>query len=287
MTIKVYAQNALDGLASGKVSKEYLRIIHKLKPDVVFFSEAYKIGADNNYLTWFVQSLKNKNYQVIIGPYDESDGRKDKHGMLLAVNSKLVMPKTTQGFIWAGTRNIAECWLSSGDGATRTPIHFLGMHLNDRNEALRQIELDAVLKSIKETNSPVIVAGDLNSLHKIDAKGGIFRSARYVHLMVKLKLFPMTAPTGEPMPNTFGRRNSKLFRLHEIAGGKTIQRLLENDLHEADAYHNPTFPADSPLVQLDHILVSSSFIVKEFKRLPAGASDHLGIFAELVLDQKK
>jgi endonuclease/exonuclease/phosphatase family metal-dependent hydrolase len=109
----------------------------------------------------------------------------------------------------------------------------------------------------------------------------MFRRAKRVHLLVRLKLHPITDPTGQPMPNNRGRKGSVFYRLHEMASGRTIRRLEENGFRDADVKHQPTFPASEPFAQLDHPLVSKHFEVVRFERLAAGSSDHRGIVVEI------
>lgn len=277
MILTIYSQNALDGFSNPDTGKEYLELIQNLKPDVALFTEAYKAGTEQA-LAPVIRRLKSAGYTVFHGPYDEQDGRKDKHGILLAARTPLLSadkPRLTR----IGEHNIVECWLKFKNNQS---IHLLGMHLNDRSEAKRQAELDDLLQLI-DTNTPTILTGDMNTIHKEDAKGKTFRMAKRVHLLVRLKLHPITHPTGQPMPNNRGRRGSVLYRLHEMASGKTIKRLEENGLTDVDSMHQPTYPAHDPFAQLDHTLISHHFTVSSFRRLPQGSSDHRGIVVELNL----
>lgn len=276
MKLKIYSQNALDGFSRPETSDEYLRIIRELSPDVALFTEAYKAGTEKAVQP-AINQLKAAGYEILHGPYDEQDGRKDRHGILLAVRSSLVSPKKPR-LTRIGEHNIVECWLRY---KKEQPIHFLGMHLNDRSEAKRQAELNDLLQLIDTHNMPTIISGDLNTIHRSEAKGKTFRTARRIHLLVRLRLHPITHPTGQPMPNNHGRRGSIFYRLHEMASGRTIKRLEENGFTDADPTHQPTLPADSPYAQLDHTLVSRHFTVKDFAVLAAGSSDHRGIITEL------
>lgn len=276
MTLKVYSQNALDGFSKSDATKEYIRIMQDMSPDVAVFTEAYKAGTEAT-VTASSEQLESLGYSVFHGPYDEQDGRKDKHGILLAIRTPLLSTKKSL-LTRIGEHNIAECWLKIGQSRQ---IHLLGMHLNDRNEAKRQAELDDLLQLIDPVNAPTILTGDLNSVHHADTKGKMFRKARWIHLLVQLKIWPKTDPTGQPMPNNLGRKGSVFYRLHEMASGNTIRRLEENGFTDADAKHQPTFNATRPFAQLDHTLISKHFTVSGFERLPAGSSDHRGIVAEL------
>lgn len=275
MTITLYSQNALDGFSKAKTAKEYVEKVRRMQPDAAVFTEAYKAGTEAAAMP-SVRQLESLGYYVFYGSYNEHDGRKDRHGLLLAVRTPLIATKKPR-LTRVGEHAIVECWLAPKKGRN---IHLLGMHLNDRSEAKRQAELDDLLKLI-DTDTPTILTGDLNTIHKQDAKGKTFRRAKRIHLLVRFKLHPKTDPTGQPMPNNRGRTGSIMYRLHEMASGKTIRRLETQGFTDADTAHQPTFPAHSPYAQLDHTLISSHFLVKRVHVLPQGSSDHRGIVVEL------
>lgn len=275
MVVRLYSQNALDGFSKSDTAEEYLEIMQSIQPDVAVFTEAYKAG-DETAIKKPVEQLESLGYKVFHGPYDEQDGRKDRHCIMLVARTSLLSTKKPR-LTRVGEHNIVESWLTLKKGQH---IHLLGMHLNDRNEAKRQAELDDLLRLIN-IHTPTILTGDMNTIHKKEAKGKTFRKAKWVHLLVRLKLHPKTDPTGRPMPNNRGRRGSIFYRIHEIASGKTIRRLEENGLTDTDPTHLPTFPAHTPYAQLDHTLISHHFVVSRFERLAEGSSDHRGIVVEL------
>lgn len=278
MAITLYAHNVLDAFSSQDRTDEYLQIIHKQDPDIVIFTEAYKEDSETS-ISFATDQLERQGYAVLSGAYDDSDGRQDKHGILLAVRRKLLNAGELPRLGRPGGRNFAECRIADG---SRT-IHFIGMHMNDRSEAKRQAELDDLLLAVDAENVPTIIAGDLNTMHHTDARGKAFRKARLIHALVALKVWPKSEPKGVPEPNTFARKGSLYFRKHEMAGGKTLERLENAGFMDADSGHQPTYPADSPAMQLDHIMLSPHFTVRTFTVLPAGSSDHLGIVATVAL----
>lgn len=212
---------------------EYLQIVKAYKPSIAFFAEAYKTD-DQRHVADTVSKLEKMGYSACTGPYDGSDGRPDKHSLLLAVRSELLSPSRPPRLVRIAIKNIAECWITRPNGQA---VHFLGMHLNDRSEAKRQTELDSLVCKISPDREPTILAGDFNSIHAADAHGKLFRRARRIHLLVRLKLMPITHPTGKPMPNSRGRTGSIFYRLHEMASGKTIGRLLAQGFTDADSQH--------------------------------------------------
>lgn len=273
--IKVYAQNLLDGYSKPEAMAEYTQAVYQLKPDVAIFTEAYKEGKED-LVPRVVKQLQKQGYVIVSGRYEDEDGRKDRHGILLATRKAIVAAKHAPRLVKLAGRNVAECWLTDDHGKL---IHFIGAHLNDRSEARRQAELDDLLKIVEPTKTPTIFAGDLNSLYKADATDKEFRKARRIHLLTRLKLMPVTDPTDKPAANTRGRKGSIYKRMHEAASGKTMQRLVDAGFKDADIDHRATFPASRPFAQIDHIMLSKHFTVHDFTVLPRGSSDHLGITA--------
>lgn len=276
MIIKLYSQNALDGFSRPDTAGEYVGIMRHINPDAAVLTEAYQAGTEAA-LQKPIKQIESLGYYVFHGPYDEQDDRRDRHGLLLAIRKQLVAEKKPC-LTRIGKHNIIESWLQY---KKNQPIHLLGMHLDDRNESRRQTELDDLLELIDINNIPTILTGDMNSAHRADAKGKPFTKARWIHLLVVLKLWPKTDPTGQPMPNNASRKGSVFYRLHEMASGKTIKRMVDAGFTDADSKHRPTYSADSPYAQLDHTLVSKHFKVKSFEVPYEGSSDHRGIVTEL------
>lgn len=276
MNFSVYAHNILDGFSQIDTGLEYINNLHDIQPDIAIFSEAYRIGKED-LLPAIIKNIADLGYTVVYGPYDDLDKRSDAHGILLAIRQGRSSQALRPRLVRIGGRYIAECWLM--DEASGEIVHFLGMHLNDRSEAKRQAELNDLMRLIAD--EPTVLAGDLNSLHRPDASGLKFIKARVIRRLVKMKLWPISEPTGQPEPMTLARRGSLNFRLAEMASGKTLARLLQAGFRDADAHHTPTYPARHPQAQLDHILLSRHCTVRDFTVLPVGHSDHQGIVAQI------
>ena len=277
MALKILAQNALDVFSDPKTANEYVVLMEQLRPDVAVFSEAY--DADRlQAVPQAMEALSSLGYIVVHGPYDDTDGRKDRHGIVLIIRKELIDGNRSGRLVRVGMRNIAECWVV--DPVTQTSIHVFGVHLNDRSEAKRQAELDDLLSMVLQPAEPAIVAGDLNAIYARDAWNWRVLGARFVALLVRLHLFPATDPTRTlHQRKTLGRLGSRYRRLSEMASGKTMARLQVSGFGDADPAHHPTFPTEVPFVQLDHIMVSPGLQVQHFELLPKNSSDHLGIMA--------
>jgi hypothetical protein len=142
MAFKILAQNALDAFSERKTADEFIALVERMRPDVVFFAEAY--DADRTELIDDVEKkFTGLGYRVLRGPYEDGDGRKDHQGMMLLVRTGALDGRKAPRLIRVGTRNIVECWLA--DPKSKLPVHFVGAHLNDRSEAMRQAELDDLL----------------------------------------------------------------------------------------------------------------------------------------------
>ena len=282
MALKILAQNALDAFSEPKTTEVFTDLVMRLEPDIAFFSEAYdadRAQAVDSALPQFM----DYGYQVVYGTYDDADQRKDRQGLAMLVRRDLVVPSKSPRLMRVDGRTMAECWVV--DPVNGQEVHFVGVHLNDRSEALRQAEVDDLLATVVQLEEPTIIAGDFNSLYKEHARGLVVRTARSVNRLVKLKLFPAPEPvvTTHPKKN-LGRVGSLSKRLSEMASGQTMERLRAAGFTDADPKHRPTHPAARPFVQLDHILVSSRLRVQRFEILPRSTSDHLGIVAEITLD---
>lgn len=71
--------------------------------------------------------------------------------------------------------------------------------------------------------------------------------------------------------------------LNATPGSAELETLLEAGLVHAVDPHLPTFPSEAPSARIDHILISHHFEVVSGATVPSTASDHLLLFAELVL----
>jgi len=278
MALKILSQNALDGFSDAATAEEFITLVDRVRPDVAIFPEAYEV-ADSAGVDAACARLAALGYDVSCGSYDDTDGRKDLHGLICLVRKDLTDPARSCRLTRLGSRNAAEGWLK--DPATGRTVHFYGVHLNDRSEALRQKELDDLLGKVV-ADEPTVVMGDLNSLHHEDARGRQIWIARLFATLVRLKLWPISEPVNARRPKKgLGRIGSLSQRLTEMASGKTLQRLEAAGFTDADAQHRLTFPAKAPFAQLDHIMVSREITAKTCSVLPRGSSDHLGILAEI------
>jgi len=278
MALKILAQNALDAFSEPDRIDEFVALVARHKPDVAVFPEAYDADRQTT-VPAVVKRFTELGYQVTNGDYADADERTDRHGFMVLTRQELVVPKRPAQLVCVAGRNMAEAWVQ--DPVTKQAVHFIGVHMNDRSEVMRQAELDELLH-LADVTKPTVIAGDFNALHRQDARGVVVQSARFIDRLVRLRLVPAPEPvtTAHPKKNV-GFYGSLAKRLTDMATGKTMKRLLAAGFTDADSLHSPTFPARKPLVQLDHVMVTPHFTVGSPALLPRNSSDHLGLLAVL------
>jgi endonuclease/exonuclease/phosphatase family metal-dependent hydrolase len=278
MALKVLAQNGLDAFSKSATAAEFLLLMKQLQPDVAVFPEAYD-ASQPALVGDTVQQFETMGYHVLHGDYDDADERKVRQGLIAVARRELVSADTPGRLVRIGGRTMAEFWLT--DPATQHRVHVWGLHLNDRSEALRQAELTDLLQRV-QPDGPTIIAGDFNALYRRDAHGLVITMARCINKLVKLHMFPVSDPVNALHPKKgLGRVGSLSQRLSDMASGETMSRLSAAGFTDADLRHRPTHPAKKPIVQLDHIMISSHCNVQTFDLLPKNSSDHLGLLATI------
>jgi endonuclease/exonuclease/phosphatase family metal-dependent hydrolase len=149
-------------------------------------------------------------------------------------------------------------------------IRIFAVHLDDRNETLRESQVEALLPLLKETGLPTAVVGDFNAMWP-KGRAQLLRSS-VMRLIAKC------------IPHT-GLRYTAV-RLTEMAAGRVLGRFAEVGLRDADPRHRSTttpkmrdtlFLPSIRLVQIDHILVSEEVEVNGFKISADHGSDHRSI----------
>jgi hypothetical protein len=153
---------------------------------------------------------------------------------------------------------------------TARQIEFFGVHLNDRGNDERKVQIDA-LASRLNPEAEQIVIGDINADYKTTAFRGFCRV-----LGLATSFIPESQPkkltNNLPTP---GRIRSIARRLDEATDGTTMRELLELGLHDADELHQPTSTRMKfLLLSLDRGLVSEGVVTSDFKVAPQTVSDH-------------
>jgi endonuclease/exonuclease/phosphatase family metal-dependent hydrolase len=248
--------------------------IAKLDADIIILPEAYldtpAAGIDTQ--------LKGMGYEI----HDIAYGHEDRDWSLeymggmpyLRVLSRVPI-LSIQKSAWAKARNLLTFTVK--DPATNQTALFLATHLDDRSETLRDQQIDDIVPYIKKAELPAVMLGDFNAMWATPRAKVL--GSRAVRLIAR------------NLPHMQIRDIAT--RLTDMATGSVLKRLkVEVGLRDADGKKRPTttpkmreipFMPSIRLVQIDHILVSSTIEVENHTVYPDMGSDHRAISAEITI----
>lgn len=242
-------------------------IMH-LNADVIVLPEA---SDGSNLASHIKMAITAKSYKIFTATYKDSGTRKypavtNPTIMLLSRLPVKNVCQTRDGDI----RTLLTADITDPD--TGYTYRLFCIHLDDRSEKNRLIQIKNLLKEIEKSTYPVILAGDFNSMHKRDYKARLLKGFALKNIS---RLIP-------------GREvRDKLERLFEMAEGSSLDQLESKaGLRDADKRHQPTTTAKMRgqlllpslrLVQLDHIFVGPTVKFLDFKVSSDGGSDHRAI----------
>ncbi len=272
MAIEVFSMNARDCFSDEARARQLIDRVGELSPSVAVFPEAYTEG-EEDLLDDVQEELSELGYLVTYGHYDDADGRSDRHGILSVVRESLAVPGRSGQLVRTAGRNAVEQWLT--DPETELTTHFVGVHLDDREESTRMAQA--------RTLRGDIVAGDFNAMHPGQDKNPKMMVAHSIAMLTRMGIMPKATPQSIEEKFSLGKIGSLGYRLHGMGLGTTMANLAAC-YQDADPDFQPTMPASKPFAQLDHILVRPSYDVTDFAVLPHnGESDHRGIMARVVV----
>ncbi|CAN5356736.1 hypothetical protein BH09PAT4_BH09PAT4_04360 [soil metagenome] len=275
-SLKVASWNVRDGLSTPVVMPAVVERIKGLEADIVVLPEAFNEGAKTGdeflaeVLDQASDQLRGAGYAMHRVRYDDTDGRKDRHGFALLTR----VPEAGDVKVFdLGGRNALGQYV--GDLA----LTVVGLHLDDRAEATRITQTARLLDQL-DFDAKNLALGDFNAMHRKDPKAVALRLAKPV-----ARLLPSVDP-GETAPNLakLRRAGSLSSRLTDMATGSTMGYLWANGYEDVDTQFQPT----KSFVQLDHIMTnfehaepSSDVRVGEYSvhEVPGHESDHRPISA--------
>jgi endonuclease/exonuclease/phosphatase family metal-dependent hydrolase len=245
-----------------------LSTIAHLDADVVFLLEAFgthpPLGKSVN------ESLKKLGYSIKDVEYEDIPGERVDMP-IYPLHSRLLTRIPTSSFKvnrLGELRNSIE--VEFIDPASNKPIRMIGIHLDDRSEALRQRQLVDLIPIINNSTTDTIMVGDFNAMH------GMTRRA----LFIKTWLIRGMATL---LPSRDIRRIAQ--NVIEMANGSILSSIeSETSLRDIDPHKSATvtpkrrgyeFLPSIRLLDIDHIMVSEGLITKDFEigRFDGGA-DH-------------
>ena len=277
MAIKIASWN-VEGRLSGYqksgrgTTAHILREIDRLDADVLVLPEFYI----NSLPAEVKKRLGALGYKVLeaiyddVGrePYERERWGEERIGLLSRLpvsNVREIRP--------GGLRSLVTCDVTEPE--TGQKLRVAAIHLEDRTEAMRVMQAEALVKIVNEEAVPTILLGDFNAMwHK-----GRARLLTSVPVRVIAKCVPHE------------ELRSVAVRVTEMAAGEALRILAERtSLCDADARRRPTttpkmrFTPYLPsvrLLQLDHMLVTPDVSVNDFTVHGDGGSDHRAISATL------
>lgn len=249
-----------EGLASKRGTAKHILVNLALSDfDVAFLPDAYS-SLPNDDIIQDLENIVGEQGEIVSYGYNDLAESKSKlNGMLL---SKL--PIENKEIIKAGDyRNVIKTMIGG--------LAIYGVHLDDKSEATRHIMSNSIIMDIEKTKIPTVVMGDFNAAYPdgLVAKG--FKALGNLH------------------PNS---SDGLLRRAKDMVNGGTMDMFLQAGFSETNPNHTPTetpkmrgleFMPSIPLLQLDHILISSELDYDNFKIEQDGGSDHRQISAEISL----
>lgn len=273
MAIKIASWNVEGRLSgyeeSGRGSADdILDGIAALDADVVILPEAYleEVAPGVN------ERLKSLGYEWQDVEYGENerDWSKEFLGKVpsLRVMSRLAIADV-QANCWGDIRRMLSFTVL--DPETEKGIRIFATHLDDRNEQLREIQVDDAVKELEQTELPKVMIGDYNAM---------WRSGRARLIGSRAMRF-----VARHMPHA-GLRHT-LVRLADMATGRVLQKLADSaGLRDADPRHKATttpkmrdlpFMPSVRVAQIDHAMVSDEIVADGFEVSRDLGADHRAI----------
>lgn len=257
-TVTVMSYNVAGALSDGDKAMAVLDQVELHNPTVAVFPEAYRSGHDNIHEHVF-EDLESMGYAFASVDQEVSDPRPDARGILVVAKKELVAGLGSIPL--AGRYAIKADMYNPG---TDKPMLFFGHHGNDKNEALRVEDLDALIRDYlplatdadghRNITDPTIYAGDGNTMRR----GGVLPAA-----LRAAGPFVRRLPSVEPNPDVeqsgLKRKASLAQRLSEMAIGDADAMLEEIGLRDIDPYNEPTMRKFGLAVKIDHIRASEHF----------------------------
>jgi len=278
MTLKVASWNIEGRLSPLAINRrgtpeQIIREIERLNTDVVFLPEAFATG---NFAEEIRQALTALGYELYATTYDDGGPVRteiavDQPSMLLLSRVPLRQRKTIR---LGDLRNAIVAHIH--DPTSRQTLRIIGVHLDDRSEALRLQQVPDLIRLVQSSDEPTVMLGDFNAMQYDSAPAKLLRSP-----MMKF-VVPNFVPG-------LGRR------VVEMACGETLQQLqAATGLRDVDPAFRPTTTPKMRghewlpsicLIGIDHMLLSPHMSAQNFRVSPDGGSDHRAISAMITLDK--
>ena len=254
--------------------------------DVHIFIEAYG-NSDEELPEDVRRHFEDMGYEVGDCPHHDSEREADD-------------PTVQKGIVYLSRVGAVQSTVVNFDGKRDMPLlslerpnggksQILAVHLDDRTEYARWIQVRSIIDNFCDCSDNLIIAGDFNSMPKDSRVARALRSADFAHLA---------------MTQRDGRVASLLQRSGQMAIGGAYQALTsELNLTDADPNFQPTITIrqkgfrmpesvsqilesagvnlEGGIFKLDHFLAGGDYAIKKFEveDVAGKVSDHLAIRA--------
>lgn len=259
--ITVVAWNLLDRINVPEVQQE----IFSTGLDIGVFPEAVKEDEGTHQAT--IRAFAKEGYTLYQRPYDDNDGRQDRHSLIVAAKPELVHECRRARV--AG-RNALSLYLHGG-------TKFMGVHFDDRTERRRLPQARGIAQLAARST---ILGGDFNALYARGLQARLFRvGAPFTRLLPSMDPAP-----GVKIPK-LKRMGSLSQRTTGFAKGTTMQALMDAGFEDASQDGAATMVKGPLKLQLDRILYRGDVEVIEPTTVHDGGnlSDHKQIRARLLI----
>lgn len=263
-SIRYGTYNVANACVSGAKSDRVLDELIHHRVDMCVLPEV--LPADYS-VTDTTQRFARAGYAFLSVNNDDADERLDARQTGLAIKQTADISGQPE-VVRLQTRN---AWhMRHGTSDSHVKMEYFGVHLDDRGNAEREVQIQSLLNHI-QPGADVIITGDLNA----DYLSTPYRPfCRFLGSVTRH--IPETQPrklTGNlPSP---GRMRNLSRRLDELTDGTTMQRLVDAGLQDADVLRQPTTTRLGFLrLALDRAMVSSNVVVSDYQVAPQTVSDH-------------
>lgn len=265
------APSALDGTRS--TPELIARQVLQMDADVVFLPEAFRGNSPNREVVRLFEKAGYHSFVCAYGDTERLSEEADAATYSLVLSRLLV--RKAESVRYDAYRSLPVVTLST-EGSD---VIVAGMHLDDRSENQRSVQVSAIVERFRDLAAPLILMGDFNAMHHSK--------------LARLYNLPVIRSVARIVPHPF--ISSMIVRFSEMASGTVLHALMKNlSLYDADNRRRATatpklrgveWMPSIRLAQLDHILLSKDFTVNNIRVLPDGGSDHRAVVADIALDK--
>ncbi len=251
--------------------EDALRVLKDLDADIVVIPE---FGLKDNLLKETMAEIEKLSYSCTLTDYNDSRAP----GLYFGILSRLPISHHKTFQLEGSTRRatIIECLVPGQN----EPLRVVGVHLDDRNEALRMQQITSVVETVNsKKEAPLLVLGDFNAMSQYSLFAGLMRSTP-IHLVTRI------------IPHQ--KLRSVFERVSEMASGTTISYLLHHtNLHSLDPRLQRTISAKQAdidwmpswrIAKIDWIFGNQFVVTRSYRVMRDIGSDHRPIIAEISIN---